>query len=432
MIINNIQKLLNSLSQREIIKSAQVLFSSFFLRLIFQSLYFVILARTFGPDKYGSFIAIIAIISIFIPFSNWGSSRVLIQNVSRDQSLFGEYYGATILKTLVFGSAFISVVLFITTLYPIPNTSTYSVFLLALSNFIFMTLGDNCKDAFISMGLLNYTSKVILLLSANRFFGSLILITLVKQPTLMTWSLIYCVATLVTSIIASIMVIKKIGYPQFKFSRTFHQLSQGFSFSISDSAENIYNDLDKAMLSRLATVESVAVYGAAYHILNVSLLPMQSLMLATFRDFFQAGATGIQDSLAFCKKILPLSLAYSMLAIALIFVFSPLIPKILGSGYVDSTIALMWLSPTILFKSLHRLAADTLTGANYQKLRSLTQVLAAVFNGAINIWLIPLYQWRGAIWATLASEFLLMILLWSFVYVYYHKNQEKARSISFR
>ncbi len=432
MIFKNIRKLLNSLSQQEILKSAQALFSSFFLRLIFQSLYFVILARTFGPDEYGSFIAIIAIISIFIPFSNWGSSRVLIQHVSRDQSLFGEDYGTAILKTLVFGSAFISIVLFITALYPIPNISIYSVFLLALSNFIFMTLGDNCKDAFISIGLLNYTSKIILLLSANRFFGSLILVTLVKQPTLMTWSVIYCIATLVTSVVASIMVIRKIGYPQFKFSKIFQQLSQGFAFSISDSAENIYNDLDKAMLSKLATVESVAVYGAAYHILNVSLLPMQSLMLATFRDFFQAGAAGIQNSLAFCKKILPLSLAYSILAIVLIFVFSPLIPKILGNGYVDSTIALMWLSPTILFKSLHRLAADTLTGANYQKLRSLTQVLAAVFNAAINIWLIPLYQWRGAIWATLASEFLLMILLWSFVYVYYHKNHEKARSISFR
>jgi O-antigen/teichoic acid export membrane protein len=428
MLPDNFRLLFAKFKKGEVIKNAQVLFSSFFLRLIFQSIYFVVLARVFGPDKYGEIIAVTAAISLFIPFANLGSGKVLIQNVSRDQSLFSEYYGTSILKTLVIGAVFISIFLILSVLYPIPNISIYSIFFFCLSNLIFMPLSDNCRDAFISVGLLKYTSKIILFLSANRFFGALALIAFDRKPTLLTWAIIYCIATLLTAIISSIMVFKLIGRPKFKFLSIFSALKIGASFSISDAAENIYNDLDKTMLSKLSTIESVAVYGAAYHILNVSLLPVQALTLATFKDFFQAGAFGIKNSLDFCKKILPISFSYSILITFLLFIFSPIIPKILGDGYIDSVLALMWLSPTIIFKSLHRLAADTLTGANYQRVRSAAQVLVAFLNGVLNVILIPNYQWRGAIWATLISEFLLMILLWSAVYAYNRKSQSGVTS----
>jgi O-antigen/teichoic acid export membrane protein len=67
---------------------------------------------------------------------------------------------------------------------------------------------------------------------------------------------------------------------------------------------------------------------------------------------------------------------------------------------------------------MHCFAADTLTGANYQSARSIAQVMAAVINALLNFWLIPLYAWHGAIWATIASECLLMIFLWAFVFKY--------------
>jgi O-antigen/teichoic acid export membrane protein len=36
----------------------------------------------------------------------------------------------------------------------------------------------------------------------------------------------------------------------------------------------------------------------------------------------------------------------------------------------------------------------------------------------LNFWLIPKYSFYGAIWATLASELLLMIFLWVSIYRY--------------
>ena len=135
-------------------------------------------------------------------------------------------------------------------------------------------------------------------------------------------------------------------------------------------------------------------------------------------EHFQQGAAGIKGSFALCKKLLPMSLGYSLLAILGLLICAPLIPKIIGAEYQDSAAALMLLSPTIFFRTMHFFAADTLTGANYQNVRTIAQVSVAIINGILNFFLIPAYGWHGAIWATIASEFLLMVFLWSAIYKY--------------
>ena len=66
-----------------------------------------------------------------------------------------------------------------------------------------------------------------------------------------------------------------------------------------------------------------------------------------------------------------------------------------------------------LLKTCHYFAADALTGAGHQALRTLVQVGVAGFNVLLNLWLIPAYSWRGAAWSSLASDGLLAAALWS-------------------
>ena len=346
----------------------------------------------------------------------------MIQNVSRNKNLFREYYGTAIIKTIFFGSIFISLVIVIMSFFPLSNISIYSVFCLAVANLIFLKLSDVAKHAFISMGLLKYTARIIALFSVNRFVASLVLIGLFPHPSLFIWSILYCLATLLTALIGSILVIKTIGSPQFVLSNINQKLGQGFAFSIGTSAQNIYNDLDKSMLAKLATTRAAGIYGAAYHILSVAFMPVQSIMVASFRDFFQQGATGIKSSFNFCKKLLPLSLGYSLLAIVGLLIFAPLLPKIIGDKYSDSVVALMWLSPIVFLRTMHFFAANILTGADYQSTRSTIQVIIAALNGILNFWLISSYQWQGAICATIISELLLMVLLWGSVYIYSQRS----------
>lgn len=412
MAKNNLRLLFAQMFKSSFLKDVRSVFLSFIVKIVVQGLYFVILVRIFKPDEYGAFVGIIAIISLFYPFASLGSNWLLVKNVSKDQSVFADYWGTGILKNLIIGSLFITIILLLLNLNPIPNISNFSVFLLSLANLIFLPLSDFNRDTFIAVGRLNYLGKIIILLPANRCLAALALATLFEKPSLLTWSVLYTMATLATAIISSILAFKLVGHPKFKLSRITQELSQGFAFSVGASAESVYGELDKFMLVRLAPVEAAGIYGAAVQIFSVSLTPIQAVMLAAYRKFFQEGNAGISGGLKLCKKLLPATIGYSLLGIAFIFLFAPSLPKLIGYQYSDSAFALMWFSPLILIRAMHSVAGDVLTGANYQRIRSAIQILTAFMNALLNFWLIPLYQWHGAIWATIASEAFLMCSLW--------------------
>ena len=91
---------------------------------------------------------------------------------------------------------------------------------------------------------------------------------------------------------------------------------------------------------------------------------------------------------------------------------APLVPRVLGAEYARTTEALRWLALLPLLKTMHYFAADSLTGAGFQGVRTVAQVLVAMFNVLVNLWIIPAYSWRGAAWSSLASDGLLAASLW--------------------
>jgi len=92
-----------------------------------------------------------------------------------------------------------------------------------------------------------------------------------------------------------------------------------------------------------------------------------------------------------------------------ILVGAGLIPYVLGAEYERSVEALRWLAFIPLLRAGHYFFSAALTGAGYQDIRTGIQAAVAIFNVLINFWLIPQYSWRGAAWASLASDGLLAI-----------------------
>jgi O-antigen/teichoic acid export membrane protein len=189
-------------------------------------------------------------------------------------------------------------------------------------------------------------------------------------------------------------------------------LREGFYFSSSLSAQTIYNDIDKTMLARLGSLDATGIYAAAYRLIDVAFIPVRSLLAAAYPGFFRSGQHGIALSLAYAKRLLPRALAYSVAVAVGLLVAAPLVPRVLGAEYARTTEALRWLALLPLLKTMHYFAADSLTGAGHQGLRTLVQVLVALFNVVVNLWVIPAYSWRGAAWSSLASDGLLAASLW--------------------
>jgi O-antigen/teichoic acid export membrane protein len=166
------------------------------------------------------------------------------------------------------------------------------------------------------------------------------------------------------------------------------------------------------MLGRLATFEATGIYAAADRAVGMAFVPVMALLTATYARFFRAGTEGMAGTTAFARRLLPAAAGYGAFVGVALFLLAPLAPIVLGSDFQSSEAALRWLSPIPFLSALAYLAADALTGADAQGVRTIVQAAAAVVNVGLNLWLIPAYSWRGAAWATIASFAFLATALW--------------------
>jgi len=143
------------------------------------------------------------------------------------------------------------------------------------------------------------------------------------------------------------------------------------------------------------------------------MIPILSLHTAAFPRFFHKGTEGIHSVGAYMGRILKRTAPIGLLLAAVLFFAAPIIPHLVGKGFAESVPVLRWLCLLPFFRAFHWSAGDALTGAGYQNWRLGTQSLAAAFNFAVNLYLIPRYGWHGAAWSSLATDGLLAVLNWS-------------------
>lgn len=377
------------------------------LRLVIQALYFVGIARSLGARNYGAFIGVVALVGIVFPFGDLGSGNLLVKNVSRDKGKFGIWWGRALLTTAV-SSTGLFVLVVLLSHFILPNSIPLTlVMLVAASDLFGLTIITICGQAFQAFDRLNWTATISVLISASRLIGASVLIALHPHPSPLQWGYIYCASTTTVAVIASLLVLLKLGYPRFDSQRTAAEVQEGFYFSAGLSAQTVYNDIDKTMLTRLGSLEATGIYGAAYRLIDVCFVPVSALLYASYSNFFRAGTDGIVSCLTYAKPLLVRALGYAVfVCIALLFCAGA-VPHFLGSGYAQTAEALRWLAVLPVLKVFHYFFSNALTGAGFQGWRTLIQVAVAVFNVLINLWIIPLYSWRGAAWSSVASDALL-------------------------
>jgi O-antigen/teichoic acid export membrane protein len=175
---------------------------------------------------------------------------------------------------------------------------------------------------------------------------------------------------------------------------------------------NAYNDLDKVMLNHYGMTAANGIYSLAYRVVNLFTVPITAIYMAAVPTFFSYGVSGCERSIALTRRLLRKSTAVGIASALCMFVAAPILPHILGSGYLPSVSAVRWLALIPLFRSFQWSAADVLTGMDRQRLRMGLQTGAVAFNLILNFILIPRYSWVGAAIASLATDGLLGAVMW--------------------
>jgi O-antigen/teichoic acid export membrane protein len=393
------------------------------LKLVVQGLFFAVIARALGVQNYGAFVGVVGLVGVVSPFAALGSANLLIKNVARDGTQFKKNYGLALSTTLLSGSVLFGLIV-LTSHFLLPATIPLGlVMLVAAADLFGLNVVVICGQAFLAFERVKWTASINVLLSATRLAAAIILVALHHSPSASQWGIFYFASTSIAMIVSLGLVLMKLGAPAFNSARSAAEFREGLYFSVNGGAATIYNDIDKAMLARLGTLEATGIYGAAYRLIDVSLVPVSSLLAAAGPGFFRAGEDGISPAIQYAKPLIFRAFGYGALISTALLVGAGILPYVLGGEYRLAVEALRWLAIIPMLKAVHFCLSDALTVAGYQWLRTSIYAGVALFNVLINLWIIPAYSWRGAAWSSIASDVLLGCAIGAAVWILSRRSQ---------
>jgi O-antigen/teichoic acid export membrane protein len=380
------------------------------LRLVTQAAYFVLIARSLGPEKYGTFVAIVALAAVLSPFSGLGTNNLFVKNVRSGKRTPGVCWGNGLMATMVSGTVFSGVVFAINYLFHL-RMSFWVVAAVCISDLLLLrvielaSFGFGAIDRMKENAIQNATGSLPRLVAIG-------MLSLWWHPvTLQRWAGAYLLASATSTLYALYRAHSLWGAPKFNWRLLREDVGEGVYFSIGTSAATVYNDIDKVMLGRVS-FGAAGIYAAAYRIIDVSMTPIRSLASAAYPHFFRKGNDGMACAHGYATTQIKRACVYSTGLLAVLWFSAPLLPLVLGANYAQTAVALRWLALIPVLRSIHIFLADSLSGAGFQSLRSVIQVLIAIINITLNLAILPRYGWLGAAWTSLASDALLLLSLW--------------------
>jgi len=393
------------------------------IQLAAQFAYFIVVAHVLGPRGYGTFVACTAVVLAVAPFSPIGAGQIMVKYAARNRDVLPVYFGNAIVITIISGLLWALLLLALRHIL-FPSSVTPGLLLaVAVADLICTQLTAVCSLAFMCLERPRQSANVLILAAVLRLLASFLLLTSLASPV--RWSQLYLAAAVIAAVYQVAQVARASGSPRPDLKLILPSLREGFHFATSQTAQTIYDNIDKTMLARLSTLESAAIYAVAYRFIDASMLPIKALTYSTYPEFFRQGEHGgVTSTWRFARRILKKSVIYGLFITLALLAGAGLVPLLFGKGYAESAAALRWLSPLPLIKSVHSFLTDTLTGANFQAERSSVQIGVAVFNILINLWLIRVYSWRGASWSSIVTDFSLMATL--YVVIRWHVKRERA------
>ncbi|MDE5053938.1 oligosaccharide flippase family protein [Niallia taxi] len=404
-------------------------------RLVFQTIYFLGLAFVFSTSEYGIYVSVTALIVILSPFCGLGFNSLIVKVISTDEKNFPKIFGSTIKITVYTYLALLLIGLGAILL--IFNTSQIAIMLfliMSLADLLLLKITEMSSQIFIAKGKVKVSAHILNFISIVRFLSILIYIILSKLFPVFTglidWALVYLTCSVLFTIIVLLFTLKKSEKPILRDKIKLHYIKEGVYFSIGLSSQGVYNDVDKTLLGKYATLETTGQYGFAYKILDVMFIPVKAILAITFPMFFRAGKEGgILETFKLSKKILiPLTLFTFIISVTAYFIVPLFINEFFYNKYAGSIEIFKWLLPIVVLRNIHYILADAITGAGFQKERSIIQIIVAGVNFILNLYLIKTYQVSGAIFASLFCD-LLMVLLISILVWYKIKNTKLKNEV---
>jgi O-antigen/teichoic acid export membrane protein len=395
-------------------------------RLILQVALFVLVARMLGATDYGAFVSITVLVAIVSTFSGLSCEIVIVKAVSRNPSRLREYFGSGLLLLALTTPPLVILSIFAVSMISGAHVSWPLVALIAVGDLFFLRVNMLCAACYQALELVNKSAVLNIGFSAGRLAAAFLAKALLPHLDFEHWAYFYTGGAVAAAVVSCTWVIHDLGWPKWFIATD--EVNFGFHSSMQSTLFFMLRDIDKPLLSKLASLHSAGVYAAAFRVADASIIPIRALMYAAFARFFRHGSRGVMGSSDFALRLLPFGLAYGALAACGIELFSFVVPWLLGKQYVESASILRIFGILPVFHAAYNIGADSLTACGRQSTRSAVQSGAAGAMVVLCLVLIPRYGAMGAAFANVTSHALMAAGMWCAIFLHRHRERVAAGS----
>lgn len=390
---------------------------------------FVLLARLLGPRGFGEYAGTLALVSVFYPFANAGVGHLLVLRVARRPETFPGMWSSAVSTTLVGG---VACTILVAVLRPLllPQVAIVVLVALGLSELLFAQAVELSAHAFQAHDDMRSATRVRAVAAVTRVTMVALFAVLLDHHTVLGWSLLYFAASAVGGAIAVSSVAVRHHVAMQLIRPTMLDARAGAPFALGLSSSQVLHDIDKTMLLRAGLAADAGVYAAGHRIVGYLLLPVRAVIVSTYPRFFREGGQSLSAAVRFARRLLVPTVAFSWLLAAASFVVLPYIARVLGEHFSDTALVVQALAFLPLLQVLQYLAGNSLTGAGHVRLRTALQVCTAGMNVLLNLALIPMLGWKGAVIATYCTELVLAVSLWTAVAVLLSRRRSAGLGVA--
>lgn len=399
------------MQKKSIKKNALFAIIKNFANIAFPIITFPYISRILNPDGIGKINFANSYIEYFIMLAGLGLSSYAGREVAKirdDQTALNKMAREIILINMI--STTISYILLFTIAFTVPKFHSYILIIaICSSKVLFETLGlDWLYTAEEEYAYITIRSIIFQAISVVCMF------LFVKTESDLTIYAVISVISNVGSNFCNMLYARKFinVFEKSKIELKKHLLASLIFFGCS-IAGRIYATVDTMMLGFLSTDEAVGFYSASNKIIQMILkLIGAAFVVMVPRCSYLVSKKEFEEYHNLLDKAFDITALFSIPAMAGLFILSkPIILLFSGEKYIPAILPMRILTAMLILNSLTSVMySNILTPWRKEKYILLSQTSALIVNFILNLILIPKYSVAGAVTASVASQFVTVVV----------------------
>ena len=381
------------------------LFCWMLLRAAMQAGTVVLLARQLGAERYGKFVAVVAVALFLSPFVGFGLSHLVLRNAARDPANEPRYLARALRcwhRTLLPCTAIAMALAWLLLPAGLPLAATGTVILMELAA---TTLTELCARHRQAQQRIHALGAINAGLAGIRLLGLGLLFLMVSEASINAVLWVYAASSLIY-LLALWTYLPKANLTSDAPLPEPMAAKDGLPFSLAGFAMKLQSEFNKPILAQDG-FGLAGTYNVAQRAVDMASLPLLALQEALWPRLFAQ-----QNPL---RQLRSAGLALLAVALALgtgMWLAAPLLPYVLGESFADAVNVLRWLAWLPVLQVVRNLLNFMVVHRADMKFIGWVYAMGAAISVSSVIILVPMRGTEGAVIACYLSEVAMVTCLW--------------------